>query len=134
MDKLIPTKEQFKSFLRSFNTYQRYYLGAVLLLTAGFLVFLPEYMFDEETLMSTFAPLLIFFTVIDTLANPLCEVLIAKQSKINFVVDFFFIEIPELIICLTMGWYAVAMFQIAELLPPTYEKRDEFIKKGSCET
>ena len=29
-----------------------------------------------------------------------------------------------------MGWYAVAMFQIAELLPPTYEKRDEFIKKG----
>ena len=48
MDKLIPTKEQFKSFLRSFNTYQRYYLGAVLLLTAGFLVFLPEYMFDEE--------------------------------------------------------------------------------------
>ena len=117
MDKLIPTKEQFKSFLRSFNTYQRYYLGAVLLLTAGFLVFLPEYMFDEETLMSTFAPLLIFFTVIDTLANPLCEVLIAKQSKINFVVDFFFIEIPELIICLTMGWYAVAMTVVLFWIP-----------------
>lgn len=29
-----------------------------------------------------------------------------------------------------MGWYAVAMFQIAELLPESYEKRAEFLKKG----
>ena len=29
-----------------------------------------------------------------------------------------------------MGWYAVAMMQIAELLPKSYEKRDEFIDKG----
>lgn len=29
-----------------------------------------------------------------------------------------------------MGWYAVAMFQIADLLPKDYEKRSEFIEKG----
>ncbi|MBQ8529015.1 MAG: glycoside hydrolase family 88 protein [Clostridia bacterium] len=29
-----------------------------------------------------------------------------------------------------MGWYAVAMFQIAELLPDTYEKKGEFLAKG----
>jgi len=29
-----------------------------------------------------------------------------------------------------MGWYAVAMFQIADLLPKDYEKRGEFIEKG----
>ena len=34
MSKLLPTKEGFKKFLKSFNTYQRYYLGAVLVLTA----------------------------------------------------------------------------------------------------
>ena len=117
MSKLLPTKEGFKKFLKSFNTYQRYYLAAVLVMTAAFLVFLPEYTFDEELLMSTFAPLLIVITVIDTLANPLCEVLIAKQSKINFVVDFFFIEIPELIICLIMGWYAVALTVVLFWIP-----------------
>jgi len=30
-----------------------------------------------------------------------------------------------------MGWYAVAMFQIAKLLPTSYEKREEFLKKGT---
>lgn len=29
-----------------------------------------------------------------------------------------------------MGWYAVAMFEIANLLPATYEKRGEFLNKG----
>ncbi|MBQ8880259.1 MAG: glycoside hydrolase family 88 protein [Clostridia bacterium] len=29
-----------------------------------------------------------------------------------------------------MGWYAVAMFEIAELLPKSYAKREEFIEKG----
>ncbi len=29
-----------------------------------------------------------------------------------------------------MGWYAVAVFQIAKLLPEAYEKRGEFIDKG----
>lgn len=30
-----------------------------------------------------------------------------------------------------MGWYAVAMFEIAALLPKSYEKRNEFLKKGT---
>ena len=30
-----------------------------------------------------------------------------------------------------MGWYAVAMFQIAELLPDSYEKKKEFLDKGT---
>ena len=29
-----------------------------------------------------------------------------------------------------MGWYAVAMFEIARLLPESYQKRNEFIDKG----
>lgn len=93
-----------KSFLKSFTPYQIIYLSAVLLLTFGFLIFFPEYMFEEGTADSFF---LVFITVIDTLANPLCELLIAKQSKWNFVVDFFFIEIPELLICMHFGWYAI---------------------------
>lgn len=93
-----------RALLKSFTPYQMIYLSAVVLLTFAFLVFLPEYMFEEGT--SGF--FLVFVTVVDTLANPLCELLIAKQSKWNFVVDFFFIEIPEIILCLHFGWYAIA--------------------------
>ncbi len=93
-----------KALIKSFTPYQIIYLSAVVLLTFAFLVFLPEYMFEEGT--SGF--FLVFITIVDTLANPLCELLIAKQSKWNFVVDFFFIEIPEFLICLHFHWYAIA--------------------------
>ena len=42
-------------------------------------------------------------SVIAVLANPVCELLISKQSKLNFMVDLFFIEIPELVLCVALG-------------------------------
>lgn len=107
-------KATFKSFLKSFTPYQIIYLAAVLVLTFGFLLFFPEYTFEDGVDESFF---LIFITVIDTLANPLCELLIAKQSKWNFVVDFFFIEIPELLLCLHFGWYAIAATVVLFWMP-----------------
>ena len=96
---------KFKSFLKSFTLYQKIFLAIVVLLTAAFVIFLPDEMVPEEYKASI---ALVVCAIISTIANPLCELLISKQSKWNFVIDFFLIEIPELVICLYFGWYAVA--------------------------
>ena len=99
------TQNKFKSFLKSFTLYQKIFLAAVVLLTAGFVIFFPDQMLEEEYMKST---LLIICSIISVISNPLCELLISKQSKWNFVIDFFLIEIPELVICLYFKWYAIA--------------------------
>lgn len=96
---------KFKSFLKSFTLYQRIFLAAVVTLTAGFVIFFPENMLEPDYLKVTS---LVICSIISVISNPLCELLISKQSKWNFVIDFFLIEIPELVICLHFGWYAVA--------------------------
>ena len=98
--------DKLKSFLKSFTLYQKIFLAAVLLLTAGFVVFFPDMMLEADYMAF---PLLIVCSVISVISNPLCELLISKQSKWNFVIDFFLIEIPELVICLYFGWYAIAL-------------------------
>lgn len=97
--------EKFKSFLKSFTLYQRIFLAAVVLLTAGFVIFFPDQMLEEDYMKSG---LLIVCAIISVISNPLCELLISKQSKWNFVIDFFLIEVPELVICLYFKWYAIA--------------------------
>lgn len=96
---------KFKSFLKSFTLYQRLFLAAVVTLTAAFVIFFPKNMLEPEYLKF---PALVVCSIISVISNPLCELLISKQSKWNFVIDFFLIEIPELVICLHFGWYAVA--------------------------
>ena len=96
---------KFKSFLKSFTLYQRLFLAAVVTLTAAFVIFFPENMLEPDYLKF---PALVVCSIISVISNPLCELLISKQSKWNFVIDFFLIEIPELVICLHFGWYAVA--------------------------
>lgn len=97
-------KESFKSFLKSFTPYQIIFLAAVVLITFGMLFFFPETMLGDYGGKIA----LVVCSVISVLSNPLCELLISKQSKWNFVIDFVLIEIPELVICLNFGWYAVA--------------------------
>lgn len=101
-----------KKLLRSFTPYQITYLSAVFLMTAAFIIFLPDYMLED-----TDNTLVVVCSVIATLANPICELLISKQSKMNFAVDIFLIEIPELVICLAMGWYTIAIVTMAFWIP-----------------
>lgn len=105
MTTAIEKTSRFKSFLKSFTLYQKIFLAAVVLLTAGFVIFFPDQMLDEEYMKSI---VLIVCSVISVISNPLCELLISKQSKWNFAIDFFLIEIPELVICLYFKWYAIA--------------------------
>lgn len=96
-------ESKFKHFLKSFTPYQIIYLIAVVMTTTVLVIFFPE-----DVLGDYKGIVLVGSAVISTISNPLCELLISKQSKWNFVVDLVFIEIPELVINLHFGWYAVA--------------------------
>ena len=108
----LMSKSGMKAFFKSFTPYQICYLSAVLLLTALFVIFLPDMMLDD---MSN--PFVVVCSVIAVLANPVCELLISKQSRLNFAVDFFLIEIPELVLCLALGWYTIAIITVVFWMP-----------------
>lgn len=108
----MKTSSPFKAFLKSFTPYQIGYLTVVLLLTIGFTIFLPDMMLEDMS--NSFV---VVCSVIAVLANPVCELLISKQSKLNFMVDLFFIEIPELVLCVALGWYTIAIITVAFWIP-----------------
>ena len=81
-------------------------------MTALFIILLPDYMLDDIS-----NPMVVVCSVVATLANPVCELLISKQSKWNFAVDAFFIEIPELVLCIALGWYTIAIVTMLFWIP-----------------
>jgi len=95
---------QLKAFVKSFTPYQKWYLGIVLAITVVFVVFFPDYMLED-----TSNTLLVAASIVCVLSNPICELMISKQSKLNFVVDIVFVEISELIVCFYNGWYVTAI-------------------------
>ena len=102
----------FKRFLKSFTPYQKWYLIIVVAITALFVIFLPEMMLEDTSNL-----FVVICSVIAVIANPLCELMISKQSRYNFLVDIFLIEVPELVICWWNGWYTIAIVTIAYWIP-----------------
>ncbi|MBR6970389.1 MAG: hypothetical protein IKH87_06660 [Firmicutes bacterium] len=84
---------QLKAFIKSFTPYQKWYLGIVLAITVIFVIFFPDYMLED-----TSNTLLVVASIVCVLSNPICELMISKQSKLNFVVDILFVELSELIV------------------------------------
>ena len=95
---------QLKAFIKSFTPYQKWYLGIVLAITVIFVIFFPDYMLED-----TSNTLLVVASIVCVLSNPICELMISKQSKLNFVVDVFFVETSELLLCYFNGWYVTAI-------------------------
>lgn len=110
----IETKNKFISFLKSFTPYQITYLASAIILIIVMIGIFPNYFIEEDYLGST---VLITFCVIDAISNPICELLIAKQSKWNFIVSVLFVEVSEIVICLTLGWYATAFVTLLFWIP-----------------
>ena len=84
----------------------------VFVLVALFTIFLPDEMLED---MSN--PLVVVCSVLAVLANPICELLISKQSKWNFIVSIVFIEITESILYFSLGYYSVALISIIFWIP-----------------
>ena len=95
---------QLKAFIKSFTPYQKWYLGIVLTITVIFVIFFPDYMLED-----TSNTLLVVASIVCVLSNPICELMISKQSKLNFVVDILFVELSELIVCFYNGWFVTAI-------------------------
>ncbi len=104
--------KNLRSLLRSFTLYQKCYLIIVLLLTAAFILFFPDLMLEETDSVFVLA-----CSVVSVLANPVCELLISKQSRWNFIVSVIFVEIPEIILSFALGWYTLAVITLVFWMP-----------------
>ena len=109
--KVEASQNKFVKFLKSFTPYQITYLVTVFVLVALFAILLPEEMLETD---NTFV---IVCSVIAVLANPVCELLIAKQSKWNFIVSILFIEITESVLYFSIGAYSTALISIIFWIP-----------------
>lgn len=93
-----------------FSAYEKIWFFGLLL--AGFLLaFLVP---DEETFSST---ILLVSSLIALASGMMCELLIAKQSRWNFVVSVALVEITEIVICVILKYYASAIVTLVFWIP-----------------
>ena len=104
--------QKLKRFFKSFTPYQITYLVCVIALTIAFIIFFPDEMLEDMS--NTFV---VVCSVIAVIANPICELLISKQSKWNFIVSIVFIEITESILLISLGYYSTAIVSILFWIP-----------------
>lgn len=110
--------EKLKKLWNYFTTYEKiWYLSSL-----GIMAFLLAFFFNEvisvegeESFIgnTTF----IICTIVAIFASLTCELLIAKQSRWNFIVSLFFIEICEFIIFLSLGDLATACISLLFWIP-----------------
>lgn len=103
---------KIKRFLKTFTPYQIIYISVVYVITLLFTILMPENMLED-----TSNKFVVACSVIAVLANPMCELFISKQSKYNFVIDALFIELPEFVLCIALGWYTIAIVTMVFWIP-----------------
>lgn len=101
-----------KSFIKSFTKFEAYYLAFVVALAIGMAVFFPEAMLED-----TSSPLLLFCSVVNVISNPLCEMMVSKQFRGNFIFDIFAIEITYVLLAYHLGWYTLMLSCILFWIP-----------------
>ena len=113
MEKTEDKKQNsFIKFLKSFTPYQIIYLLAVIAMVVVFIIFWPDEMLEDTS--NTFV---LTCSIIAVLANPVCELLISKQNKWNFIVSIIFIEITESILYFSLGLYSTALISVIFWIP-----------------
>ena len=90
----------FDSF---FTAYEKWWFISIMILAAVFAVFMPE-----ESCNGVDGIWIMILYLADTFLNILCELLISKQSKWNFIVSVF-VEIAEILICVVLAYRFATM-------------------------
>ena len=108
----METKKSFLSFIKSFNAFEVIWLVSVVVLLGIFSLFLPDLMFEDSS-----NTLMIICSITSVVANPVCELMISKQSRYNFIVSIVFIEITEMIIYFSLGLYSSALVSLLFWVP-----------------
>jgi len=104
--------QSLKNFIKSFNPFEIIWLLSVIILLTVFIIFLPDAMFDDSS-----NTLIVILSIISIIANPVCELMISKQNKYNFIVSIVFIEITETIIYFSLSLYSCALVSLLFWIP-----------------
>lgn len=105
-------EKSFKKFIKTFNAFELIWLIGVVVLLGVFSALMPDLMFEDTT-----NTLMIVCSICSVVANPICELMISKQSRYNFIVSIVFIEITEMIIYFSLGLYSSALVSLLFWVP-----------------
>ena len=90
-------------FHKQFTTYEKIWFLSILTLAGLFSILFPE-----ESANGVNGLVIMLLYLLDTLFNILCELLISKQSRWNFIVSVL-VEITEIIICIVLSYRFATM-------------------------
>ena len=90
-------------FSKFFTTYEKTWFISIMILATVFAIAFPE-----EDANGVKGVIIMLLYLLDTLFNILCELLIAKQSRYNFLVSLL-VEITEIAICVVLMYRFATM-------------------------
>ena len=96
-------KTRAKDLWNFFTTYEKVWFFSILVLAVLF-----AFLFPEEDVNGINGGLIMGLYLADTFLNILCELLISKQSKWNFIVSVF-VELTEIAICIVLSYRFATM-------------------------
>lgn len=96
-------KTRAKDLWNFFTTYEKVWFFSILVLAVLF-----AFLFPEEDVNGINGSLIMGLYLADTFLNILCELLISKQSKWNFIVSVF-VELTEIAICIVLSYRFATM-------------------------
>ena len=98
-----PFVRRAKNLWNFFTLYEKVWFFSILVLAVIF-----AFLFPEEDVNGVNGGLIMGLYLADTFLNILCELLISKQSKWNFIVSVF-VEITEIAICVVLSYRFATM-------------------------
>ena len=90
-------------FSKSFTTYEKIWFISIMVLATIF-----SCLFPEEEANGVNGIVIMFLYLLDTFFNILCELLISKQSRYNFIVSIL-VEITEIVTCIILMYRFATM-------------------------
>ncbi len=96
-------KERLKDLWNFFTTYEKIWFFSILILSVIF-----AFLFPEEDVNGVNGKIIMGLYLADIFFNILCELLISKQSKWNFIVSLF-VEVIEILICVVLAYRFATM-------------------------
>ena len=93
----------FKRFWNYYSTYEKCWF-----LSITILAFVFAFLFPEEDIGGVNGKIIMVLYLVDIFSNILCELLISKQSKWNFIVSLV-VEATEIAICIVCAYRFATM-------------------------
>lgn len=95
--------EKLKNLWNYFSLYEKIWFFSILILSFAF-----AFIFPEDEVNGVNGKIIMALYLADIVLNILCELLISKQSKWNFIVSVF-VEITEIITCIVLAYRFATM-------------------------